>query len=196
MIKIGITGGIGAGKSFVCKRLSAMGFPIFDCDKEGKLIMNSHPIVRFRLTELLGQECYQNDTLNRAFVAEKIFNNPTLKQQVEAIVHPIVAEQFSQWASKQNAPIVLVESAILYESGFDKQVDKVIVVDANTETRIERTMKRDACSKEQAEERINAQMSDTERRKKADYILQNNPASDINSQLFELMKVLYKLPSN
>lgn len=193
MIKVGITGGIGAGKSFVCKRFAAMGFPVFDCDKESKLLMNTHQVVRFRLTELLGQECYQNDTLNRAFVAEKIFNNPTLKQQVEAIVHPIVAEQFSQWASEQNAPIVLVESAILYESGFDKQVDKVIVVDANTETRIERTMKRDACSKEQAEQRINAQMSNQEKIKKADYIIQNNPGSDINSQLFELMKKLYKL---
>lgn len=193
MIKVGITGGIGAGKSFVCKRFAAMGFPVFDCDKESKLLMNTHQVVRFRLTELLGQECYQNDTLNRAFVAEKIFNNPTLKQQVEAIVHPVVAEQFSQWASEQNAPIVLVESAILYESGFDKQVDKVIVVDANTETRIERTMKRDACSKEQAEQRINAQMSNQEKIKKADYIIQNNPGSDINSQLFELMKKLYKL---
>lgn len=193
MIKVGITGGIGAGKSFVCKRFAAMGFPVFDCDKESKLLMNTHQVVRFRLTELLGQECYQNDTLNRAFVAEKIFNNPTLKQQVEAIVHPMVAEQFSQWASKQSAPIVLVESAILYESGFDKQVDKVIVVDANTETRIERTMKRDACSKEQAEQRINAQMSNQEKIKKADYIIQNNPGSDINSQLFELMKKLYKL---
>lgn len=193
MIKVGITGGIGAGKSFVCKRFATMGFPVFDCDKESKLLMNTHQVVRFRLTELLGQECYQNDTLNRAFVAEKIFNNPTLKQQVEAIVHPMVAEQFSQWASKQNAPIVLVESAILYESGFDKQVDKVIVVDANTETRIERTMKRDACSKEQAEQRINAQMSNQEKIKKADYIIQNNPGSDINSQLFELMKKLYKL---
>lgn len=193
MIKVGITGGIGAGKSFVCKRFAAMGIPVFDCDKESKLLMNTHQVVRFRLTELLGQECYQNDTLNRAFLAEKIFNNPTLKQQVEAIVHPMVAEQFSQWASKQNAPIVLVESAILYESGFDKQVDKVIVVDANTETRIERTMKRDACSKEQAEQRINAQMSNQEKIKKADYIIQNNPGSDINSQLFELMKKLYKL---
>lgn len=193
MIKVGITGGIGAGKSFVCKRFAAMGFPVFDCDKESKLLMNTHQVVRFRLTELLGQECYQNDTLNRAFVAEKIFNNPTLKQQVEAIVHPIVAEQFNQWASEQNAPIVLVESAILYESGFDTQVDKVIVVDANTETRIERTMKRDACSKEQAEQRINAQMSNQEKIKKADYIIQNNLGSDINSQLFELMKKLYKL---
>lgn len=193
MIKVGITGGIGAGKSFVCKRFAAMGFPVFDCDKESKLLMNTHQVVRFRFTELLGQECYQNDTLNRAFVAEKIFNNPTLKQQVEAIVHPMVAEQFNQWASKQNAPIVLVESAILYESGFDKQVDKVIVVDANTETRIERTMKRDACTKEQAEQRINAQMSNQEKIKKADYIIQNNPGSDINSQLFELMKKLYKL---
>ncbi len=196
MIRIGITGGIGAGKSFVCDRLSTMGFPIFDCDKEGKNLMNSNPIVRFRLTELLGQECYTNDTLNKAFVAQQIFSNPELKKEVEAIVHPAVAGQFAQWAESQDTPFVFIESAILFESGFDQYMDKVIVVDADKEVRTHRILKRDACSKEQAEERINAQMSDTERRKKADYILQNNPASDINSQLFELMKVLYKLPSN
>ncbi len=192
-MRIGITGGIGAGKSFVCQRIQTMGFPIFDCDKEGKELMNTHPIVRFRLTELLGQECYVNDTLNKAFVAQQIFSNPTLKKEVESIVHPIVAERFAQWAETQDTPFVFIESAILYESGFDQYMDKVIVVDADKEVRTHRILKRDACSKEQAEERINAQMSDTERRKKADYIIQNNPGSDINSQLFELMKKLYKL---
>ena len=196
MIRIGITGGIGAGKSFVCKRLSTMGFPIFDCDKEGKNLMNNDPIVRFRLTELLGQECYQDNTLNKAFVAQQIFSNPALKKEVEAIVHPAVAQQFAQWAEAQEAPLVFVESAILFESGFDQYMDKVVVVDADRDVRIQRTLERDGCSKEQAEKRISSQMSDAERRKKADYIIQNNPASDINSQLFELTKVLYKLSLN
>lgn len=195
MIRIGITGGIGAGKSFVCKRLSTMGFPIFDCDKTGKEIMNSHPIVRFRLTELLGQECYQNEQLNKQFVAQQIFNNPTLKKDVEAIVHPMVAQKFAEWAEDQTTPFIFVESAILYESGFDQYIDKVVVVVANKDVRIARIMKRDACSKEQAEERMGAQMSDEEKQKKADYIIQNNPKSDINSQLFELVKKLYLLTS-
>ena len=196
MIRIGITGGIGAGKSFVCKRLSTMGFPIFDCDKEGKNLMNNDPIVRFRLTELLGQECYQDNTLNKAFVAQQIFSNPALKKEVEAIVHPAVAQQFAQWAEAQEAPLVFVESAILFESGFDQYIDKVVVVDADRDVRIQRTLERDGCSKEQAEKRISSQMNDAERRKKADYIIQNNPASDINSQLFELTKALYKLSLN
>lgn len=173
-----------------------MGFPIFDCDKEGKNLMNNDPIVRFRLTELLGQECYQDNTLNKAFVAQQIFSNPALKKEVEAIVHPAVAQQFAQWAEAQEAPLVFVESAILFESGFDQYMDKVVVVDADRDVRIQRTLERDGCSKEQAEKRISSQMSDAERRKKADYIIQNNPASDINSQLFELTKVLYKLSLN
>ena len=196
MIRIGITGGIGAGKSFVCNRLSTMGFPIFDCDKEGKQLMNTNATVRSKMIDLLGEECYLNNELNKGFVANKIFNHPAIKQQVEAIVHPAVAEQFAQWAEAQETPFVFVESAILFESGFDQYMDKVIVVDADKDVRIQRTLKRDGCTKEQAEERIGAQMNDTERRKKADYIIQNNPASDINSQLFDLMKELYKLPLN
>lgn len=196
MIRIGITGGIGAGKSFISKRLVTMGFPIFDCDKEGKELMNFHPIVRFRLTELLGQECYQNNTLNKPFVAQQIFNNPTLKQEVEAIVHPMVAQKFAEWAEDQTGPLIFVESAILYESGFDQYLDKVIAIAASKDVRIARIMKRDACSKEQAQERMNAQMNDEEKIKKADYVIQNNPDSDINSQLFELVKKLYLLNSH
>jgi dephospho-CoA kinase len=193
MLRIGITGGIGAGKTFVSKRLEAMGFPIFDSDKVAKQLMNTNPEIRIKLTEWIGEECYNENGLNRAFVAQKMFNNAELKQQIEQLVHPKVAQAFDKWAEEQESNLVFIESAILYESGFDQYVDKVLMVDADTETRIKRTMQRDICSREQAEQRVNAQMDQAEKRKRADFVLENNPYSDVNAQLFKLVKSLYIL---
>jgi dephospho-CoA kinase len=191
MLRIGITGGIGAGKTFVSKRLEAMGFPIFDSDKVAKQLMNNNPEIRIKLTEWIGEECYNENGLNRAFVAQKMFNNAELKQQIEQLVHPKVAQAFDKWAEEQESNLVFIESAILYESGFDQYVDKVLMVDADTETRIKRTMQRDICSREQAEQRVNAQMDQVEKRKRADFVIENNPYSDVNAQLFKLVKSLY-----
>jgi dephospho-CoA kinase len=193
MLRIGITGGIGAGKTFVSKRLEAMGFPIFDSDKVAKQLMNTNPEIRIKLTEWIGEECYNENGLNRAFVAQKMFNNAELKQQIEQLVHPKVAQAFEKWAEEQESNLVFIESAILYESGFDQYVDKVLMIDADTETRIKRTMQRDICSREQAEQRVNAQMDQAEKRKRADFVLENNPYSDVNAQLFKLVKSLYIL---
>jgi dephospho-CoA kinase len=102
-----------------------------------------------------------------------------------------VAQAFDKWAEEQESNLVFIESAILYESGFDQYVDKVLMVDADTETRIKRTMQRDICSREQAEQRVNAQMDQAEKRKRADFVLENNPYSDVNAQLFKLVKSLY-----
>lgn len=194
MLRIGITGGIGAGKSFISKRLAAMGFPIFDCDIQSKRLMNEDPAIRIQLVDLLGVECYNEEGLNRAFVAQCLFSDSSIKAAIEQIVHPKVAMAFANWAKEQNSPLVFVESAILYESGFDQYVDKVIMVDADEEVRIRRILQRDACSYEQAQARIQAQASTAEKRKKADYILENNPQSDVNQQLFQLVKKLYQLP--
>ena len=194
MLRIGITGGIGAGKSFISKRLVAMGFPIFDCDSQSKRLMNEDPAIRIQLVDLLGVECYNEEGLNRAFVAQRLFSDSSIKAAIEQIVHPKVAMAFANWAEEQNSPLVFVESAILYESGFDQHVDKVIMVDADEEVRIRRILQRDACSYEQAQARIQAQASTAEKRKKADYILENNPQSDVNQQLFQLVKKLYQLP--
>jgi dephospho-CoA kinase len=155
--------------------------------------MNQDILVQDQLIQLLGKECYTEDgTLNRPYVAKLIFNNEQLKQDLENIVHPKVAQAFNQWAEAQNSPFVFVESAILYESGFDAHVDKVIVVDADMEVRIQRVMQRDLCTREQAEQRIKAQMDSAEKQKRAHYIIYNNPTEEINSQLFKLVKSLYK----
>ncbi len=194
MLRIGITGGIGAGKSFVSKRLTTMGFPVFDCDSQGKRLMNEDPAIRIQLIDLLGVECYNEDGLNRAYVAQRLFNDSNIKAAIEQIVHPKVAIAFANWAEEQNSPLVFVESAILYESGFDQYVDKIIMVDADQEVRISRILHRDICTRAQAEERIQAQASSADKRKKADYIIENNPHNDVNQQLFQLVKQLYQLP--
>jgi dephospho-CoA kinase len=155
--------------------------------------MNTNPEIRIKLSEWIGEECYNENGLNRAFVAQKMFNNAELKQQIEQLVHPKVAQAFEKWAEEQESNLVFIESAILYESGFDQYVDKVLMVDADTETRIKRTMQRDICSREQAEQRVNAQMDQAEKRKRADFVLENNPYSDVNAQLFKLVKSLYVL---
>lgn len=193
MIRIGITGGIGSGKTFVSKRLQAMGFPVFDSDKVSKQLMNTNAEIRIKLTEWIGEACYNEHGLNRSYVAQKMFGNDDLKLQIEQLVHPKVAAAFEKWTQEQESNLVFIESAILYECGFDKYVDKVLLVDADTETRIRRTMQRDICSREQAEQRVNAQMSNADKRKRADFVIENNPHCDINAQLFKLAKQLYLL---
>lgn len=194
MIKIGITGGIGSGKTYICKLLELMNFSVFYSDTEAKNIQNTDPEVRTKLIELFSEECYTEDGLNRNFLAEIIFSDPAAKKQVEEIMHPAVAKHFTQWCETKEASnerIVFIESAILYESGFDKMVDKVIMVYADEEVRIERSMNRDGADRTAIEERIKNQGSDKEKCKKADFIINNNPNNLVNKQIIEIIKKLY-----
>jgi dephospho-CoA kinase len=194
MIKIGITGGIGSGKTYICKLLELMNFSVFYSDTEAKNIQNTDPEVRTKLIELFSEECYTEDGLNRKFLAEIIFSDPAAKKQVEEIIHPAVAKHFTQWCETKEASnerIVFIESAILYESGFDKMVDKVIMVYADEEVRIERSMNRDGADRTAIEERIKNQGSDKEKCKKADFIINNNPNNLVNKQIIEIIKKLY-----
>lgn len=194
MIKVGVTGGIGSGKTHICKLLELMNFPVYYSDTESKRIQNENADVRAKLIELFSEECYTEDGLNRKFLASIIFRDPTSKKQVENIMHPAVAKDFISWCAKKEAEgerIVFIESAILYESGFDSMVDKVILVYADEDVRIERSMQRDGANRTAIEERIKNQSSDNDKRLKADFVLHNNPDDNINKQLFEIIKKLY-----
>jgi dephospho-CoA kinase len=194
MIKVGITGGIGSGKTHICKLLELMNFSVFYSDAEAKKIQNTNAYVRSKLTELYGEEAYTEEGLNRKFIAEIIFNNPDAKKQLEEIIHPKVAEAFATWCEEKagtDEKIVFIESAILYESGFDKMVDKVIMVYADEDVRIERSMQRDGADRTTIEERIKNQGSDKEKCNKADFVLHNNPNDYINKQLLNIVKELY-----
>ncbi len=194
MIKVGITGGIGSGKTYICKLLELMNFSVFYSDAEAKKIQDTNAYVRTKLIEFFGEEVYTEDGLNRKYIAEIIFNNPTAKKQLEEVIHPKVADAFDAWCEEKantDERIVFIESAILYESGFDKIVDKVIMVYADEDVRIERSMQRDGADRAAIEERIKNQSSDKDKRLKADFVVHNNPNDYVNKQLLNIVKELY-----
>ena len=189
MIKVGITGGIGSGKSTVCKVFSAIGIPVFDADSVAKQIMNTDPEIRDQLIHLFGTMVYMPDqTIDRKFLAGIVFNSTSLLTQLNSIVHPAVRKSFNLWCRNQQSPYVLHEAAILFESGFYKLMDKTITVVANEDERIERVMKRDKITPELVKQRIQNQLSDAEKIKLADFVISNNENELIIPQIVEIDK--------
>ncbi len=189
MVKVGITGGIGSGKSTACKVFSFLGIPVFEADIVAKQIMNTDPEIRAQLINLFGTSVYLPDrTINRKYLAGIVFNNPSLLAKLNQIVHPEVHKSFNEWCQNQHAPYVLYEAAILFESGFYKTLDKTIAVVTNEDERIERVMKRDKTTKEMVKQRINNQLSDEEKIKLADFVISNNDNELIIPQIVELDK--------
>ncbi len=171
---VGLTGGIGSGKTTVAHMFKALGVPVFNSDDEAKVLMNSSVIIKQEIIELLGENSYKDDTLNKPYIASQIFNTKAVLKQINAIVHPKVAAAFDTWVSKQNAPYVIKEVAILFETRTDSLVDFIITVIAPLETRIQRVMERDQKSREAVELIIDNQLSDSEKIKKSHYVIENN----------------------
>ncbi len=190
MIIVGITGGIGSGKTTVAKMFEALGVPVYYADDEAKKLTNTSVAIRESLVLLLGEETYINGILNRKFLANKIFNDKILLEKVNAIIHPRVAEHFQGWIATQDYQYILKEAAILYESGGYKQCDKVILVTAPKESRILRVMERDNVSKEEVEARMRNQWEDSEKIKLADFIIQNDQISQTLKQVQALHQQL------
>ena len=173
MVKLGITGGIGSGKSYISSLLREhLNVPVYDCDSEAKRLIGEDESIQQRLKELVGAHVYKEGKLQKSVLANYLFSDPHHAQKVNAIVHPVVKEDFMKWAKLQQVEVIAVESAILYESGLDATVDKVIFVDAPKELRIQRVMQRDGSNRQQVEARIKMQKAE-EQRQKADYIIEN-----------------------
>lgn len=183
---VGITGGIGSGKTTVAKMFAALGVPVYYADDEAKKLMNSSLIIRESLTSLLGEETYNEGILNRKFMANKIFNDKELLEKTNAIIHPQVAAHFHNWVGQQNYPYVLKEAAILFESGSFIDCDKVILVTAPEEIRIQRVMERDKVTREEVEARMQNQWLDSKKKQLADYILQNDLLSRTQEEVKNL----------
>ncbi len=189
MLKIGITGGIGSGKTHVCKLLETIGISVFYSDMVGKDLTNNNLTIKNKMIELLGDEAYKNDLLNSKYVASKVFDDKTLLQKINSIIHPAVFLAFEEWCkSHADEKVVVAESAVLFESGFNKYMDKTIVVTAPLQLRISRIMNRDKMTYPEVEARINNQLSDDEREAKADYIIKNDGVEYLPSQIFSLLK--------
>lgn len=194
MVKVGITGGIGSGKSVVSRIVSAMGYPVYDCDRNAANIMLTDNAVIAKLKELVGDDAYLPDgNLNKPVIASFLYRDKSNREALNAIVHPAVFEDFKRWCSETDGKLVFVESAILFESGLDKYVDFSVMVSASRETRIERIMNRDGITKEQAESRIASQMPDEEKAGLCDFVIYNGRNSRIVPQIYSLFKRIEEL---
>lgn len=192
-IRIGITGGIGSGKSVVSHLLEIMGVPVYISDAESKRLTVNDAFIRRELTALLGEGIYDGDELNKPMLASYIFDNPEHIRTVNGIIHPRVRDDFRQWVVRHAAcPIVGMESAILIEAGFAGEVDAVVMVYAPEEVRITRAMLRDAASRELVERRVRSQMSDEEKCKQADFVIVNDGETPLIPQVLDLMTSLSK----
>lgn len=165
MLKIGMTGGMGSGKTTVCKIFQCLNIPIYDADYEAKNLYNTDLQLREEVIQIFGADVFTNDLLNHSLLAAKIFSNPEKRQALNAIVHPRVQAHSASWFEKQSGPYAMKEAALLIESGAYRQLDHVILVRAAQETRIQRVMKRNPTwNLEEIRKRMNVQMSDEEKK--------------------------------
>ena len=190
MLKVGLTGGIGSGKSTVAQLLEVLGVPVYYADDRAKLIMNTQVDVVAKIKQLLGKEAYQNKIVNRTFVAQKVFNDKGLLQKLNQIVHPAVKYDFEQWCRLSESRIVVQEAAILFENGGYEKFDRMILVTAPVQTRIKRVMFRDGLTEEQVTERINNQWPDDKKVKLADWVIVNDDKQSVIKQTIKLIKEL------
>lgn len=175
MVKIGITGGIGSGKSVVATLLRLYGIPVYIADEESKRLTNSSPVIRRALVDLVGEAVYDADgKLDKPRLANFIFGQPEHLARVNAIIHPEVNRDFLDWSERQEKAFCAIESAILFESGFDRIVDVKLMVLAPLEIRLERAIARDHASREALERRIKSQMADEEKASRSDFVIHND----------------------
>ena len=176
-MKIGITGGIGSGKSYICQRLKTRGIEVYDCDSAAKRLIRTSDSIRRQLTQLIGEDTYIGESLNKMAVARFLLASERNAHAIDHIVHPAVFQDF------MDSGMQWMESAILYESGINKLVDRVIVVTAPLEIRIQRVMQRDGITRENVEQWMQRQWSQEEIRKQADYEIVNDGIADIDAQI-------------
>ncbi|MBR6759922.1 MAG: dephospho-CoA kinase [Alistipes sp.] len=190
MYKVGITGGIGSGKSSVCALLAAYGVAVYDSDARAKTLMNENEALRRALCEAFGEACYNAEGLNRAYLASQVFGSEEALARLNAIVHPAVRADFRAWAELQRGEYVVLESAILFEAGFETEVDTTLAVLAPKEERIRRAMQRDGAEREAIERRMEHQMGDEELHAKAEKCLVNLRMDYLESDVEQLHKML------
>ena len=192
MIKVGLTGGIGSGKTTVSNFLLDYGIPVYNSDSKGKTLMNTNLELKNNIVSIFGERVYDNGILNTNLLSSIVFNDSTKIEQLNNLVHPKVAQDFNQWVGKNNnKPILVKEAAILIESGAYLNMDKIILVVSQKSTRINRVSKRDNSDLRSIENRINLQMQDDEKLKYADYVIENN--SNLKYLKKEVLKVINKI---
>ncbi|WP_431161725.1 dephospho-CoA kinase [Flagellimonas beolgyonensis] len=173
MMLVGLTGGIGSGKSTVAQMFRDLGVPVYDSDKEAKSLMVNSPKLKSAIIDLLGDNAYTGKTLNRSYIAELVFKDTGLLQKLNKIVHPAVRQHFLKWASEQSAPYVIQETALIFENGAQDNYSATILVTAPLEMRLKRVMERDGVAKQVVLERMKNQMDDNQKIDLAQFCIEN-----------------------
>lgn len=190
---IGLTGGIGSGKSTVLALFEALGAVIYIADIEAKKLMNADEKLKNQIVKLFGERAYDDGELNRTYIAALVFNNEEKLNALNALVHPKVREDFQNFIKKINTDFVIYEAAILFESHSDKLCDYIITVFSSFENKIDRIMKRDGVSRAQVLERMKNQSTDDFKIKKSDFVIRNNNLEDTRFQVLTIFELLKKL---
>jgi dephospho-CoA kinase len=193
MMIIGLTGGIGSGKTTVANMFNKLGIPIYIADLEAKKIMNSSKLIRGKLIQLFGNEAYAKDSLNKPFLASKIFNDNDLLIKMNAIVHPKVRLHFKRWLKKQNTPYVIKEAAILFENGGYHECDYIITVTASEEDKIQRVIQRDNSSSEKIKAIMDNQWSDAKKVELSNFVINNDNLPHTENQVKGIHQKILKL---
>lgn len=193
-LRVGITGGIGSGKTYVCQLIRHLGYPVFHADEEARAITESNNLVVEAIKKHFGKNIYIHGKLNRQEVARIVFSDPQQLAKLNAIVHPAVAEYFESWCSKHsNSPLVFKEAAILFETGLYKELDKNILVTAPLDIRIQRVMERDKVTPDEVVARIANQMNDEEKVRLADFTILNDNQNLVLPQVLKILRQLTEL---
>lgn len=190
---VGLTGGIGSGKTTVAKMFQELGVPLYIADDRAKLLMNTSKVINKKLIALFGEQAYKNGQLNRPFLASRIFENADLLKQMNAIVHPKVGDDFKRWKKKQNSPYVLKEAAIIFENNMASQYDFIITVVADLEQRIARVVTRDSTTKDKVLAIVSNQMTDEEKAEQSDFVITNHDLDATKVQVLKIHQQLSKL---
>lgn len=199
MLKVGITGGIGTGKSFVADIFSILGIPVYEADRRAKELTEENPRLKKQIVDLLGTQAYTPEgKYNRIYISQLIFKDADLKRALEALIHPEVLNDGKDWFKRQEEqgyPYCLKEAALLYESGSDRELDKIIVVDAPLELRIRRLIKRDRLSEEEIMSRVGQQWDQEIKKEKADFIILNDGLHPVIPQVLGIHHQLMRAAS-
>lgn len=182
-MRVGLTGGIGSGKSTVAGYFRNLGIPVYDSDRQARDLMENTPALRSQIESLLGPEAYSGKRLNRPFIAGKVFDNPGLLASLNNLVHPVVRRNFLEWSERQRAPYVVQEAAILFENGGYRQLDQTVLVTAPESVRLRRVMKRDGVSEQAVRARMHNQWDDSRKIPLADFVIENSRRQTARSQV-------------
>jgi len=189
---VGLTGGIGSGKSTVADFFEQLGVPVYNSDKSAKKLMKSSKKVKKEIVKLLGQKAYNDDKLNKKYIGKKIFNDAILLRGLNAIVHPAVRKHFLKWKKRQDAPYVIQETALIFENDSKEYYDQIILVVAPEEVRLERIIKRDDLTKKEVQKRFDNQLKDEVKVPLAEYVIDNTNLIETQKKVLEVHRAILK----